>query len=177
LMLFGAACKQAASFSKLDKAYIAEITLGMVSTTGDKEGELKPHSVSVKPSLDQVRQALTRFTGEITQVPSVYSAIKINGQEAYKRVRRGESVEMPSRIVKIYDLRITHYEYPKLKIDTKVSSGTYIRSLAEDVGEALSTGGYLSGLVRTEVGKFKIEEAMELHDVDASLLRSTIRKV
>jgi tRNA pseudouridine55 synthase len=167
LMLFGSACKQAQVFSKLDKTYLAEITLGAISSTGDREGELVKKDGAVVPLVGEVEAVLAELTGEITQIPSMYSAIKINGQEAYKRARRGEVVVMPSRKVSVYELRIVKYEYPILIVGASVSSGTYIRSLAADIGENLSTGAYLSKLVRTRVGNYTLDQAVEL-DLDAS---------
>jgi len=165
LMLFGTACKQAMSLTKLDKRYSAELTLGANSTTGDAEG--KKLSVSDRvPTKDEIVAALDQFHGEITQIPSIYSAIKINGQEAYKHARAGRKVEMPSRQVTVYELELISYDYPILKLETKVSSGTYIRSLAEDIGNVLQTGAYLSGLVRTEVGEYKLSEAIQLDKCD-----------
>jgi tRNA pseudouridine55 synthase len=167
LVLFGTACKQAQRLTKLDKRYGAEIRLGVTSTTGDEEGEKTVVSDRV-PAAAEVEQALVRLTGEITQVPSVYSAIKINGQEAYKRVRAGETVEMPSRQVTVYQNQLVRYEYPRVELETKVSSGTYIRTLAQDLGELLGTGAYLTGLVRTEVGDYQLNEAMVLDEAEAA---------
>jgi tRNA pseudouridine55 synthase len=167
LMLFGTACKQAQRLTKLDKRYGAEVRLGVASTTGDEEGEKTVVSDRV-PTHDEVERALERLTGEITQVPSAYSAIKINGQEAYKRIRAGESVEMPSRQVTVYENRLVNFDYPRLELDTKVSSGTYIRTLAQDLGEMLTTGAYLTGLVRTEVGEYRLDDAMVLDDAGAA---------
>jgi len=161
VLLFGSATKQAAEFSKLNKTYEAEITLGSTSSTGDAEGQLTPGS-DQEPTVDQVQTALKQFTGQITQTPPIYSAIKIDGQEAYKRARRGESVEIPSRQVTIYSIKLLDYSYPIIKLAADVSSGTYIRTLAEDVGKALETGAYLSGLVRTRVGEFDLAKAIEL---------------
>jgi tRNA pseudouridine55 synthase len=166
LVLFGSACKRAGDFSKLDKRYRAKIHLGANSITGDAEGVLTPVSDRV-PTEAEVRQVLTQLTGEITQVPSVYSAIKIRGKEAYKRVRAGETVEMPSRQVQVYENRLVKFEYPIVEVEAKVSSGTYIRTLAEDIGKLLGTGAYLTGLVRTEVGEFKLGEAVKLENVSA----------
>jgi tRNA pseudouridine55 synthase len=171
LMLFGTACKQAERLTKLDKRYMAQITLGLNSTTGDGEGEKTPVSDRI-PGPDEIRMALDKLTGEITQVPSAYSAIKINGKEAYKRIRAGESVEMPSRRVMVYENELLRYEYPILEVNSKVSSGTYIRTLAEDLGALLGTGAYLSGLVRTEVDKYRLEGAMNLDNADAVAVSS-----
>jgi tRNA pseudouridine55 synthase len=166
LILIGTATKQAGQLSGLDKRYGAVVTLGATSTTGDNEGE-KTAVSDRQPSRDEVEAALERLTGEIEQTPSVYSAIKIDGKEAYKRARAGETVEMPSRRVMIYENRLVDYAYPRLELDCRVSSGTYIRSLAADLGELLGTGAYLGGLVRTEVGEYRLEQALALDEYDA----------
>lgn len=168
LMLFGAGCKQAQTLTKLDKRYVAEIKLGAISSTGDNEGEKTPVSSRI-PAESEVEAALVRLTGEITQTPPVYSAIKIGGQEAYKHARAGREVVMPSRQVTVYENRLIRNKYPIIELDTKVSSGTYIRTLAEDLGGLLGTGAYLSGLVRTEVGVYRLDEAQVLDEVDASV--------
>ena len=165
LMLFGTACKQAQSLTKLDKRYVAEVRLGANSSTGDEEGAKTPVSDRV-PTSAELEMALGRLTGQITQTPPVYSAIKIGGQEAYKHARAGRSVEMPTRQVTVYENKLLRYEYPVLELEAKVSSGTYIRTLAEDLGGILGTGAYLDGLVRTEVGSYLLEEALVLDEVD-----------
>lgn len=164
LVLFGGACKQAMSLTKLDKRYRAEITLGANSITGDGEGD-KTVVSDHRPTKSEIETALEAFRGEITQTPSVYSAIKIDGQEAYKHARAGRSVEMPSRQVTVYELKLIAYDYPLVRLEAKVSSGTYIRSLAEDLGATLATGAYLSGLVRTEVGEYRLSDAASLETV------------
>ena len=169
LMLFGTGCKHAMGLTKLDKRYMGEITLGATSTTGDAEGEKTQVSDRI-PTRDEIEAILPRFQGEITQTPSIYSAIKINGQEAYKHARAGREVEMPSRQVTVYELKLVEYEYPVIKIDAKVSSGTYIRSLAADIGETLRVGGFLSGLVRTEVGDYNLSDAAELERVTTKVV-------
>ncbi len=173
VMLFGSATKRAGEFSKLDKTYNAEITLGSTSSTGDAEGELTAVS-NQQPSKGEVEAALTKFEGKITQTPPVYSAIKIDGQEAYKRARRGETVEIPSRQVTVHSIKLISYEYPIIKIEADVSSGTYIRTLAADIGELLGTGAYLSGLIRASVGDFNLEAAAELEDSTESIKSAII---
>jgi tRNA pseudouridine55 synthase len=176
LMLFGTACKQAQRLTKLDKRYSALVRLGAVSSTGDGEGALTPISDRV-PESSEVEAALAQLTGEISQTPPVYSAIKIKGREAYKRARAGEQVEMPARLVSIYENRLVMYEYPVVELAARVSSGTYIRTLAEDVGKLLSTGAYLSGLIRTEVGPYRLSEALELEKADAAMVQTRLRAV
>jgi len=150
IILLGDATKKADEFLKLDKVYEATIRLGQTSTTGDPEGELTDGS-DVQPSLDNVEHALRNFVGTIKQIPPAYSAIKINGQRAYKLAREGKVFEVPEREVTIYSLELLDYSYPEVKIRTNVSSGTYIRTLAEDVGAALKTGAYCSQLRRNSI--------------------------
>lgn len=176
LMLFGTACKQASSLSGLDKRYVAQITLGATSTTGDGEGEKTPVS-DIQPTFDEIELALVGLTGEITQVPSIYSAIKINGQEAYKRARAGETVDMPSRQVTVYQNTVVRYAYPIIELETHVSSGTYVRSLASDLGAELGTGAYLSGLVRTDVGPYSLRDALVLDEANVAATAQHMRDV
>ncbi len=158
IILLGDATKRSDEFLKQDKVYEATITLGQISTTGDPEGELTVVSSS-KPSDADVQAALQKFIGEVTQTPPIYSAIKINGQRAYKLARKGHDVEIPKRVVTIHTIDLLDYSYPSLKIRTHVSSGTYIRSLAVDIGEALGTGAYCSELRRISIGGMTIESA------------------
>lgn len=150
ILVVGKECKNAGVYSKLDKVYEATIELGKTSTTGDTEGEITVVN-DVVPSQDTVQSTLRSFIGEITQVPPAFSAIKVNGQRAYKLAHRGQAVDIPSRQVRIYTLEILEYAYPRLVIRAHVSSGTYIRTLAEDIGKALGTGAYCRELVRTKI--------------------------
>jgi tRNA pseudouridine55 synthase len=161
LMLFGPACKQAERFSKLDKSYVAQVVLGANSTTGDMEGQKTRVSDRV-PTTDEILLVLGQLQGLITQVPSQYSAIKIGGTEAYKLARAGKTVEMPSRQVTVHSYDLLDYDYPNLRVGWSVSSGTYIRTLAEDMGGLLGVGAHLSGLRRTVVGEYGVESAVTL---------------
>ena len=155
IVLKGDACKKAGEFLKLDKVYTATIRLGQTSTTGDPEGDISDISDEV-PSIDKVKAALHKFTGEITQRPPIYSAIKINGERAYKLARKGEAVIIPTRQVTIFSLELIDYTYPELKIRVHVSSGTYIRSLAEDIGNDLGVGAYCSELRRISIADWHL---------------------
>jgi tRNA pseudouridine55 synthase len=130
------ATKRQAEFMKQDKVYEVELTLGQISTTDDDEGE-KTAVSDKQPTLDQVQQAVTSFVGEIQQVPPIFSAIKVDGKRAYKQARAGKEVKMEPRIVTIYSITDLEYVYPFVRFVTKVSSGTYIRSLARDIGQNL----------------------------------------
>ncbi len=155
VVLLGDATKKADEFLKLDKVYEATVHLGATSSTGDPEGEVIEVN-SDQPSLEDVKAALAKFTGKITQIPPAYSAIKINGQRAYKLARAGKVVEVPSRNVEIHSIELLNYTYPELKIRTHVSSGTYIRTLAQDIGQTFGTGAYCSELRRISVASWRI---------------------
>ena len=158
IIVTGKECRNAGNYSKLDKEYEATIRLGQTSTTGDPEGELTEVSTA-QPTKDQVEAVLKQFVGEITQRPPMFSAIKINGRRAYDLARKGEVVEMPTRQITIFKLELIDYAYPNIRIRTHVSSGTYIRTLAEDVGAALETGAYCSELRRTKVAEYRVADA------------------
>jgi tRNA pseudouridine55 synthase len=163
VIVVGKYCKRAQEFSKLDKEYQAELTLGYTSSTEDNEGEKTKISDKV-PGVQELEDALNKFVGTIQQTPPAFSAIKIDGQRAYKLARDGKQVEMKSREVQIIYINNLKYDYPKVCFDVKVSSGTYIRSLARDIGNRLETGAYLSGLRRTTVGDFGINNAIRVEE-------------
>lgn len=163
ILVVGKECKNAGSYSKLDKVYEATIHLGQTSSTGDPEGEITDVS-DIQPSKEEIEAALKQFTGEITQRPPIYSAIKVNGQRAYKLARKGEEVEIPLRNVTIYSLELVDYSYPEVKIRTHVSSGTYIRTLAQDIGRMLQTDAYCSELRRTKIANYSVDEADPAYD-------------
>ena len=156
--------KKQSEFMKLDKEYEATLKLGFSSSTGDPEGEIKKISNFQFPiSKEEVEKTLKSFIGEIEQTPPAHSAIKINGQRAYKKARKGEKFEMPKRKVTIYFLDLVDYKYPFVKFRVKCSSGTYIRTLGQDIAERLSTKGYLTELRRTQIGEFNVLEAKEIN--------------
>ncbi|HVS79140.1 MAG TPA: tRNA pseudouridine(55) synthase TruB [Candidatus Saccharimonadales bacterium] len=165
VLVVGSYTKRAGEFSKLDKTYEVELTLGAVSSTGDSEGEIAPKSTQ-KPSESEIRRVLNTFLGEISQTPPAYSAVKINGRRAYKAARAGEAVKLEPRQVTIYEISNIKYDYPKLSFTASVSSGTYIRSLAADIGQQLGVGAYLSALRRTKVGDFDVADAVVMDNID-----------
>jgi len=186
ILLSGKNTKKSSEFLKLDKVYEASIKLGYVSDTGDIEGEIRPYSVpdsgSSRPSsrgsaplprqqppdgpeLSTVKSLLQTFIGETLQRPPKFSAIKINGQRAYKLARAGKDFEVPTRKVTIYNIEILEYKYPLLKIRCHVSSGTYIRTLAEDIGEKLGTGAYCEALRRLKIGEYDVKDAEKLPEM------------
>jgi tRNA pseudouridine55 synthase len=161
IILKGDACKQAGEFLKLGKIYEFTAKLGESSTTGDPEGEITPVSDTI-PSKEAVLEALDSLTGQITQIPPIYSAIKIGGKRAYKLARDGKDIDMPPRQVEIYRLELISYQYPYIKAVCNVSSGTYIRTLVEDIGNYLKSGAYCTELRRTKIGEYDIKDAKSI---------------
>jgi tRNA pseudouridine55 synthase len=161
IIVVGKECKNAANYSKLDKIYEATVRLGQTSTTGDPEGEITDINGRI-PTQAEIQNALDKFTGTIMQHPPIYSAININGQRAYDMARAGKQFEIPERQITIYSLDLVDYSYPELKIRTNVSSGTYIRVLAEDIGKQLDTGAYCSQLRRISIADWNVNQAISL---------------
>lgn len=178
IILTGSATKRQDEFMKQDKVYEATFRLGAVSTTGDPEGEITergmlnderreatPTTNYHLPSTEEVQKALAKFVGEITQVPPQYSAIKVNGKKAYELARAGKKVELKPRQVTIYSLELLEYVWPEIKVRAHVSSGTYIRTLAEDIGKELGTGAYCLELRRTKIGGYEVKDAKTIEDI------------
>ncbi len=164
IIVTGKKCREAMTYTKLDKVYEATFVLGKKSTTGDIEGEITDYNQAESriPTREEIDEIAKKFVGKIKQKPPVFSAIKINGKRAYKLARDGVDIEMPEREVEIYSLDVVDYNYPELKICTHVSSGTYIRSLAVDIGEALGVGAYCSELRRTKIADWSVSDAYKL---------------
>jgi tRNA pseudouridine55 synthase len=148
-----------------EKAYDATIRLGVATTTDDAEGEVVSTSPVDGVTEDDVRRALARFVGDIEQVPTAVSAIKVDGRRAYARVRAGEDVELPARPVTIHELVVHEVALPDVRISVRCSSGTYIRAIARDLGAELGVGGHLTALRRTAVGSFDLKVARALEDL------------
>lgn len=161
LLIGKAYTKRAGELSKLDKTYEVTMKLGEISTTGDDEGNKTPVSKLV-PGENEVLQAFEHFTGRIMQTPPAFSAMKVNGQRAYKLAREGKAVKLEARPITIYRNRPVSYDYPYVSFISEVSSGTYIRSLVDDLGRQLGTGAYMTDLRRTRIGSFSIEDAVRL---------------
>lgn len=168
VLLVGTATKLSNQFIGLDKTYQAQIKLGYTSNTDDREGGIKPTNSKTKPSLADIKAVLQKFTGQLNQVPPMFSAKKIQGKKLYELARQGRSVDVPSKPVTIYKIRLIQYHYPDLEIKVECSSGTFIRALARDLGRALGTGAYLTGLNRLAVGDYSLDQAVELNQLTAS---------
>lgn len=165
IVAIGEATKLIEFMMNHEKSYSAEIVLGYETDTYDAEGKQKKVS-SQKPDFAQIEAVLKTFKGEVDQVPPIYSALKINGKKAYELARKGEDIKMKSRKVNIFDIVLIDYNYPNLTFDVDCSSGTYIRSLAHDIGKKLKTGAYLNKLLRTKVGHFLIKDSVKLEDLE-----------
>ena len=163
-----------------EKEYIAKIKLGETSTTDDEEGVKSNYELRIKnyessadsnvylgkkPNRSIVENTVKGFIGVISQVPPIYSAIKMNGKRAYELARKGKDVKMKAREVEIKDIKIISYRWPYLEIKVVCGPGTYIRSLARDIGQELGCGAYLADLERTRVGEHTIKEAKKMEDL------------
>ena len=173
VLAIGKATKQIDGLMKQDKIYEAELTLGKSSDTDDSDGELSQVSDLV-PALEEIETALETFIGEIQQIPPAYSAIKVDGKRAYKVAREGRKVVIVPRTVKIKSINDVKYEYPILSFVTDVGSGTYIRSIARDLGETLGTGAYLSNLRRLSVGDYSVQSALPIDKLNMESIQSNI---
>lgn len=162
----GPATRLVSIVQAMPKRYRAEIMLGATSTTDDVEGEIAPVASARAPDESAVMRAVGPFVGPIQQVPPAFSAVHVNGTRAYKLARTGRMTHLPAREVIVHAIDIVRYAYPRLELDVRCGSGTYIRSLARDIGAALATGGYCTALTRTEVGPFTLADAVELDQAD-----------
>ena len=174
VILIGSYTKRATELTKLDKTYEVVMKLGATSTTGDQEGEISAVS-ELRPSLAEVEAALVMFTGNIMQTPPAFSAMKIDGKRAYELARAGQEVKLEPRPVVIHNIQLTGYEYPYVRFTGNVGSGTYIRSLVEDIGRHLKTGAYMSDLRRTTVGPFVIDDALMVSSLSADDIEQKIQ--
>lgn len=173
VLVLGDYTKRAQEFAKLDKTYEVTMYLGQISTTGDDEGDKTAISDKI-PTKAEIKNALKQFQGEIQQVPPSYSAVKIGGQRAYKLARRGKEVKLEPRLVKIYKITDIDYAYPEVTFTAKVSSGTYIRALVEDIGKQLETGAYMSALRRTQVSKYQLTESLSISELSAETIWNSL---
>lgn len=165
-LCFGEATKFAHYLTDADKTYFATIKLGMTTNTGDAEGEIletRPVNVDIL----QLEKTLTLFQGEITQIPPMYSALKHEGKALYEYARAGVEIERKERNVHIYDIQLNAFKQDIAEITVRCSKGTYIRTLAEDIGRVLGCGAHLIGLRRTETASYRIEQAITLEQFES----------
>jgi tRNA pseudouridine55 synthase len=166
VLCVGRATKTIPHWVDTPKGYRATVRLGATTASYDAETEIQPTDQAI-PIWNEAIQAelLERFTGEIDQIPPVFSAVRVDGKRAYAEARKGKEVDMPSRRVSIFSLDFVQTEGDTWVLDVACSKGTYIRSLAHDIGAVLGCGAYLAGLVRTQVGDFHLEESHSVQEV------------
>lgn len=161
----GAATRLIEYVQRLPKSYTGTFLLGRTSPTEDIEGEVTMLDDPPVPMRDEVLDASSKLVGRIEQRPPAFSALKVAGQRAYELARKGKAVELQPRPVTIYALEVLRYEYPELVLRIECSGGTYVRSLGRDLAESLGTGAVMSALVRTSIGPFHLEQAVDPHEL------------
>lgn len=171
----GPATRLVEEVQALPKSYRAAVRLGARSDTLDADGRIEPVENARIPSPDEVAAAVAPLVGEVDQVPPAVSALKVGGRRSYDLVRAGQAVELAARRVRIDRIGVVRYEWPRLELEVDCGSGTYIRSIARDVGEALGCGGLVDVLVRTRIGPFTLEDAAELDGLSAESLPGLLR--
>ncbi len=166
-LCFGEATKVSALMLDDNKRYQVVIQLGVMTDTGDAEGVVIETNAVPDLSVDQIQACLKTFTGEIEQIPPMYSALKFNGKKLYELAREGKTVERKARRICIFDLKMLDFFKDRLTLEVFCSKGTYIRSLAEDIGHTLGCGGTVTALRRLEAGQFGIEDAKTIEQLTA----------
>ncbi|MEX1112556.1 MAG: tRNA pseudouridine(55) synthase TruB, partial [Candidatus Andersenbacteria bacterium] len=162
LITVGQATRLSEYTLQLPKTYTATIHLGATSTTDDKMGEITEVKAPPKPTKEDIETTLASYIGTIQQIPPAYAAIKVKGKKLYEYAREGKAVTVPPRVVHISNITLNSYEFPLLTISVTCSSGTYIRSLARDIGKDLGTGAYVQELRRGAIGEFNEQKAIVL---------------
>ena len=164
LVCIGRATKQVEKLQAEQKEYVAELQLGATTPSGDMEHEVDQTYPTEHITRERVEEALKALCGEREQLPPLYSAKKVQGVRAYEFARAGEEVELKKALINIYDMELLEYDLPRIKIRVECSKGTYIRSLAFEIGEKLESGAYLSSLRRTRSGGYTVEKSHTLDD-------------
>lgn len=165
ILCFGRATKLAQFVIGSEKTYEATIVLGATSTTYDADGEITRAASAVAPALAQIEQALRQFVGTISQKPPIYSALKVGGRPLYEYARKQKPVDARVREVEVRKFEVLDYHYPELRVCIECSTGTYVRSLAHDLGQVLEGGGYIDALRRTGIGPHRVESAIALEEI------------
>ena len=165
VVCLGRATRLSDTIMRGEKIYRARISFGRSTSTYDAAGEILSERDTKQLSLAQIKRALPQFVGEISQLPPLYSAVKVGGQKLYQYARRGEAVTRPARLVTVHAIEIESWSNPLLTLDVHCGAGTYIRSLAHDLGEALDVGAHLAGLTRRASGAFTLAESVALEDL------------
>mgnify|MGYP002519560054 FL=1 len=164
LVCIGRATKQVEALQAEEKEYVAELMLGATTPSGDMEHEVDQTYPTEHITREMVEEALKSLTGEREQLPPLYSAKKVQGVRAYEFARAGEEVELKKALINIYEMELVEWDMPRIKIRVRCSKGTYIRSLAFEIGEAVQSGAYLTSLRRTRSGGYTVEKSHTLDD-------------
>ncbi|MBU2102505.1 MAG: tRNA pseudouridine(55) synthase TruB [Candidatus Omnitrophota bacterium] len=175
VILVGKATKLFASFVNFDKEYIGVLKLGQITTTGDSQGPVIKHTDYQGISLAQIDEAFSRFSGEMEQIPPMVSALRMGGKRLYSLARKGITIDRPARKIKIYSLQIKTVDLPLVEFYVHCSKGTYVRKLAEDIGELLGCGAHVIKIKRLSIGPFKLDDAINVDVIDEKYLRPFIR--
>ncbi len=165
IVLVGKYTKLQDKFMKQDKVYHATIRLGLKTDSGDLDGKIISQSDFSHVTKELIGQVCKSFIGKIKQIPPMYSALKVNGQKLYELARKGITVERKPREITIYSIDLTDYQKDNFSIRVKCSSGTYIRTLAEDIGKKLNADTVLINLIREEIGNYKLSDALNIDDI------------
>jgi tRNA pseudouridine55 synthase len=174
VLCVGSASRLTEYVQRMTKTYRAGILLGARSNTDDADGTITPVPEATPPTIAQIDAKVPQFLGDVQQVPPAFSAAKLSGRRAYDLARAGKEVNLTARPVRIDAIDVLRYEYPLLKVEVRCGKGTYIRSIARDLGEQLGTGGYIACLRRTRIGCFDVADALSL-DADTATALATLR--
>ncbi len=174
VVLIGKATSLVSEVMAQDKEYETTVDLSRRSTSDDRGGEVTPVEVREPPTGERLQSALTRFTGEIEQVPPQFSAMRVGGRRAYDLAREGEVAPLKARRVTVHSIELVRYEWPLVGLKVRCGKGVYIRSIARDLGAALGTGGMLTDLRRTRVGRFDLAMSKTLDDLPQRLTQADL---
>lgn len=170
----GRATKEVSRLMALPKVYEAKVDLSAFTTTDDREGEREDIRVDHPPDAQALAAALDEFVGDIRQTPPAFSAVHVAGQRAYKLARKGQAVELSPRMVRIDAIELLHYRFPMADLRITCGKGTYIRSLARDLGRRLGTGGHLAALRRTAVGDYDLAKAIDIQQLPSPITQDDL---
>lgn len=175
-VFIGRATKFIEFFEGNDKQYLAELTFGIITTTGDVQGKIiMQKEVTVEESL--FKQVIKQFVGSVQQIPPMHSAVHYQGKKLYELARKGISVERQARTIHIYSIDLIYFRHKKALLEISCSKGTYIRTLGEDIGKKLGTGAHLSCLIRTRSGPFLLQNAKTLEEIQEAIEKKELSKI
>ncbi|MDB9895489.1 MAG: tRNA pseudouridine(55) synthase TruB [Flavobacteriales bacterium] len=161
--------KKISQIQDQDKTYVADVLFGATTPSFDLETEIDKTYDTKSITLKKIQDNLQEFNGEIEQIPPIYSALKVDGERLYKKARRGEKIIIKSRKVIINSIEIIEAELPRIRLKINCSKGTYIRSIAHDLGKKLNNGAHLISLIRTNIGEFNLKSSLSIEDFEKKL--------